>query len=129
MIPLPGILGEIAAIAGDRAATRLAMRHGGQEMKLSAHPESALAQVVGAEAAAAIVAAFGPVKVTIPMAHLRGTRGRRAAIAKLLSDPTVSAAKAARICDVHERTARRVREQMGSHNAAPLLDWGSEEPE
>lgn len=129
MIPLPGILGEIAAIAGVRAATRLALRHGGQELKLSAHPQSALASIVGTDAAVAIVEAFGPVKVTIPMAHLRGTRARRAAVAKLIAEGS-SAAKAAQACDVHERTARRVREQMRGHNSAPdLFDWGSDEPD
>lgn len=129
MIPLPGILGEIAIIAGSRAAERLALRHGGQELKLSSQAGSALAKTVGVEAAAAIVAAIGPVKVTIPMAHLRGTRARRAAVAKLLADG-MSNAKAAETCDVHERTARRVREAMRGHNSAPsLFDFGSDEPD
>ena len=111
MSRLPGLLAEIELITDTETATRLALRAGGTEMKFSAHPDSALAQIVGAAAAAIIAAKMGPQKFTIPMAHLRGARGRRIAIARML-DADVSATEAAKACDVHERTARRVREKM-----------------
>ena len=117
---LPGLLGVIEAIAGGAAATRLALKAGGTEMKFSSHPKSALARIVGAEAAKAIVAELGAVKYTIPMAHLRGQNGRRAEIARRLAADQ-SAAEVALACDVHERTVRRVRKRLKSHNSQPDL--------
>lgn len=117
MSRLPGILGQIADIAGQSAATRLALAAGGTEMKFSAHPKAALARIVGAEAARQIVAVLGPEKYTIPMAHLRGQKGRQAVAAAMLAQNASSNA-VAKACDMHERTARRIRERM--KKAAPL---------
>lgn len=115
-----GLLAEIARIAGASAATRLALAAGGTEMKFSPHPKAALARIVGAEAAKAIVAELGPEKYTIPMAHLRGQRGRQAAAARMLAD-RASANDVAKACDIHERTARRIRQRMKSSAAMPLF--------
>ncbi|MFN3582595.1 helix-turn-helix domain-containing protein [Phenylobacterium sp.] len=120
MSRLPGILGEIARVAGASAATRLACAAGGTEMKFSAHPGAALAKIVGAEAAKAIVAELGPEKYVIPMAHLRGQKGRQAAAAEMLAQGA-SANVVAKACDVHERTARRVRKRMLETRALPLF--------
>ncbi len=113
MTRLPGILGLGEELAGREAAQRLALRRGGTEIKLSRHPKGVLAQIVGEEAAAKIVDALGPEKVTVPMAHLRGQKGRRAAAAKMLASGA-SANAVAQACDIHERTARRVRERLKS---------------
>lgn len=120
MTSLPGLLGVIEGIAGVSAATRLALKAGGTEMKFSAHPKSALARIVGADAARAIVAELGAMKYTIPMAHLRGQNGRRAEIARRLAADQ-SSAEVARACDVHERTVRRVRKRLKGHNSQPDL--------
>jgi hypothetical protein len=101
----------IETIAGLSAATRLALQAGGTEMKFSPSPDGALARIVGAEAAAAIVAELGALKYVIPMAHLRGQKGRQVEVARRLAAGQ-SAAAAARACDVHERTARRVRKRL-----------------
>lgn len=123
---LPGILREIADAAGEAAALQLAREMGGQEMKFSDRPGSALARIVGDEAAVKIVKAMGRDKRTIPMAGLRGAGGRRAAAARLMAPVCdgglgKSAAEAARLTDVHERTARRARKRPAA-SAGPLLD-------
>jgi hypothetical protein len=119
-VSLPGLLGEIERIAGKSAATRLALHAGGTEMKFSANPKSALAKIVGADAAKAIAAELGGEKYTIPMAHIRGQKGRRAQAAKMLADGA-SANDAAKACDIHERTARRVREKLKHKRDLPLF--------
>lgn len=108
---LPGILGRIAEVAGEKSALRLAQAAGGTEMKFSASPKAALARIVGADAAALIFAEFGGEKYIIPMAHLRGQKGRRAQAAEMLARGA-SHNDVARACDVHERTARRVTEAL-----------------
>lgn len=117
---LPGILGEIERIAGESAATRLALAAGGTEMKFSPSPKGALAKIVGADAAKAIVRELGPEKYTIPMAHLRGQRGRRAQAAQMLKNGA-SGNEVAKACDIHERTARRVREKLKEEGEMPLF--------
>lgn len=117
---LPGILGVVAEIAGAPAAERLALARGGTEMKISGRKDGPLARLIGVEAAEALVDQLGPVKVTIPMAHLRGEGARRAAVAKMIAEGK-TAAQAALAADVHERTARRVRE-AAARGPGPLFD-------
>lgn len=105
---LPGILARIAEVAGESAALRLAQAAGGTVMTFSARPNSALARIVGAEAAKAIRAEFGPEKYTIPMAHVRGQKGRRVAATEMLARGATANA-AARACDIHVRTAERLQ--------------------
>ncbi|MDZ4370211.1 MAG: helix-turn-helix domain-containing protein [Phenylobacterium sp.] len=119
MSHLPGILALIAEIAGEQAATRLALAAGGTEMKFSARPNAALARIVGAAAAAKIVEGLGSEKYIIPMAHLRGQKGRRAQAAAMLREGK-SHNEVAKACDMHERTARRVTEKLKREAGEPL---------
>lgn len=116
---LPGLLGQIAEVAGESAATRIALHAGGTRMTFSARPGSVLVRIVGLEAARKIAEEFGREEFTIPMAHLRGQKGRQAAAAKMLADGA-NASEVARAVDVHERTARRVRERMAQASRAGL---------
>lgn len=120
MTAWPGVLARIAEAAGDEAAQKLALRLGGTEMKISGRKGGKLARLVGDEAARKIAEALGPEKITIPMAHVRGQRGRRIAAAKMLAGGA-TAAQTALACDVHERTAFRVREAVAK-GSLPLLD-------
>lgn len=120
MTRFTGFLALVEEKGGADAATRLALRAGGTEMKLSARPTSPLAKIVGAEIARAVFEELGPVKVTIPMAHLRGQRGRQAAAAQMLAEGH-SHNQVAQTVDVHERTVRRVREAM-KKSSLPLFD-------
>lgn len=119
MTTFPGVLGVIERVAGKDAATKLALRAGGTVMTFSPRPSGALAKIVGPEAAKAIVAELGAEKYTIPMAHLRGQKGRRAVAARLLAQGA-SSAQTSLACDIHERTARRIRKK--SQEKAPLFD-------
>ena len=105
---LSGMLGRIANIVGVKAALALAEARGGRELALSASPDGLLASIVGAEAAASITKEIGKGKIIVPMAHLRGQRGRRAAAARMLrSGATIS--HVAEAVDVHERTVYRLK--------------------
>lgn len=103
-----GRMAEIADAAGVAAALQLVRELGGREIKLSAKTDGKLARIVGAEAARKIVAALGNEKITVPMAHLRGQRGRREAAARML-DEGASISQVAGAVDVHERTVFRVK--------------------
>lgn len=122
MTHLTGILAEIEAATDRRTAEKLAIRFGGQRIKLPARPRetSPLAKCVGLDAATAIVDAIGHGEVQIPMAHLRGTGARRCAVARLIQEGK-SVASAAQIADVHERTAWRIKSRMADEGL-PLFD-------
>lgn len=125
MSALPGILAEIAEVAGEAAALQLARTLGGTELKVSGRPKGALAKVVGATAAAKIAAALGPTKILVPMASARGQRGRREQVAKMLAEGA-SARQAALACDVHTRTVERVSRKVRESDA-PLFDRAAED--
>lgn len=108
MAELPGILGEIEAAAGPAAALIIARERGGTELSLSDRPGSALVKLVGEESARKIVLAVGKGSYTIPMATVRGQGARRAKAAAMLAQGATET-EVARACDVHVRTARRVR--------------------
>ncbi len=120
MSRLPGILGDIEDVVGTAAALKLARERGGTEMKISGRAGGALAQIVGDEAAAKIAELLGPQKFTIPMAHVRGRAARQAAVARALAGEA-SASQAALLNDVHERTARRIREKLKKPGSLPLF--------
>jgi hypothetical protein len=117
---LPGILGEIADVAGEVAALKLAQARGGTEMKISGRAGGVLAQIVGDEAAAKIAELLGPEKYTIPMASVRGRAARQAALAKAMAEGTSSNAAALQH-DVHERTARRAKRKL-KEGPGPLFE-------
>lgn len=119
-----GVLAVIAEAAGPAAALKLARELGGTELKLSARRGGKLARIVGHAEARAIVEALGHTKITVPMANLRGARGRREAAARMLREGA-SAARAALACDVHERTAWRIKARTPA--PAPLFDEDEDE--
>lgn len=120
MSRLPGILGEIADVAGEVAAIKLAQARGGTEMKISGRPGGSLAQIVGDEAAAKIAELLGPQKYVIPMASLRGRAARQAALVKAMAEGA-SSNSAALQHDVHERTARRAKMKL-KQGPGPLFE-------
>lgn len=111
MSRLPGILADVADVAGVRVALELARRHGGQVLNVSDVKGTAFVLAVGEEAARLLVQRIGRARVVVPMAQVRGQNGRRAALAAMLAnDATVS--QAAEACDVHTRTAWRVKARV-----------------
>lgn len=128
MSGLPGILGRIAELAGESAATRLALSAGGTRMKFSKRPGSTLVRIVGLEAARVIHAEFGAGVYDIPMAHLRGQKGRRAAAMEMFAKG-VTNNEVAQAVDMHERTARRIRKAMTIALSTSLPLFPDEEDE
>lgn len=117
---LPRVLRQIEAVVGLKIALAVAERFGGTVISLSAAEGAALAEAVGTAAAEKIVHALGRGRITIPMANVRGQRGRRAAVAQLVAKG-VSARDAALACDVHERTVWRVKARPKTAPEAPGL--------
>lgn len=121
MSRLPGILGQIEELVGRDAALILARERGGTTMTFSGRQDGELARIIGAEKAQRIAGQFGGViKYRIPMAHVRGARGRRLAAARM-SAQGASAAEIARELDIHERTVFRVRERQRETPDLPLF--------
>lgn len=121
MTGLPGTLGAIARVAGEKAALRLAQELGGTSIKLSADPGGKLATIIGQEAADAIVKEWAAgYTLLIPMAHLRGAGARRAELARLIEEkrPVRDVALAG---EVHERTVKRMRAKLRSQDDLPLF--------
>lgn len=121
MSGLPGILSAIARVTNAGVALRLAQARGGTEMTFSARRESALSKLVGQESARKIVDELGASRFMIPMASARGQHGRRAAVRKMLAEGA-TLNQAALACDVHVRTARRIKNPKQKPAPAPLFD-------
>lgn len=121
MSDLPGILATIATVTDEATALKLVQALGGTSLKLSAAPDGKLATVVGVEAAEKIVKEFiqGDT-VVIPMANRRGAGARRAAVARMLIDGG-KIHTTALACDVHERTAKRMRARLKDQEDLPLF--------
>lgn len=120
MSALPGILAEISAVAGEAVALKLARERGGTEVQISDKPGSAFVELVGLPAARKIVKALHAGKMTIPMATARGARARRANAARMLAKGATET-QTALACDIHARTARRIRAKVKT-GSLPLFD-------
>jgi hypothetical protein len=112
MSRLPGLLEHVEAVAGTAAALELAKALGGVRISISARPGSTLVKHLGPEVAAALVARLGRGEMFVPMATVRGQKGRRAGAAQMLAKG-VSVSQAALACDIHERTAWRLKAAIG----------------
>ena len=110
--PLPGVLAEIAEVAGRAAALEIALVHGGEDAFHIPRPEHLardraypLIALVGHTAALAIARRCGGGPVYIP-------RARRALVAHLAQQGLTTAEIAARL-GIARRTARRYRRNRG----------------
>lgn len=112
--PLPGVLAEIAAVAGEAAALKVAMAKGGTRAYFPSRPAAGhwLVEAVGIDAAAAICAHLvsdrGGLEIPVPLGPT-GTRARTWRAIRQAIDAGATAAEAARIAGVDERTVRRHR--------------------
>ncbi len=101
---LPGVLAEIARIAGREMAIKIALSHGGNEIyiprngRLEGHPLTAL---VGQRGADALAARFGGATVYIPFA--------RRPLAAHLAGQGLSTAEIAARLGISKRIARAYR--------------------
>lgn len=124
MSRLPGIAGTIADVIGLEATVRLLRWRGGCEIAVPVRPEgSALAREIGDDAARRMVAHFGPGKLLLPMASVRGAGARRAQALEML-ERGASLAEVALACDLHTRTVSRLRAQLDA-GCQPELPFDS----
>ena len=107
---LPGVLAEMADIAGRAAACGIALAHGGDDgwnvpRRVACAPGRALAELVGGRAARAVIRRFGGESVAVPLA-------RRALVAHL-AERGLTTTEIARRLGIARRTARRYRREAG----------------
>lgn len=75
MTAFPGIAGEIELLIGAERTIDLLKRWGGCQISIPVKAQgSALAQVVGEDAAEEIIRAIGPGKITLPCGSIRGVK-------------------------------------------------------
>lgn len=118
---LPGVLALIADATDVATALKVAAAFGGTRLfvAISPRPTSALARVVGVDAATAIARYVGHGDIEIPMSAARGQGGRRRRVAQMLG-AGASVREAALGGDVCERTVRRIRARVDE--PLPLFD-------
>ena len=121
---LPGVLGEIAEVAGLPAALALAREHGGTEVYLPIRPDPNhwLVACVGPEAAEAICThyavrdadgrAIGNFRLLIPLAGTGAYAQVRRRLIQELREGNGGVPAAARKAGVHERTAWRYKAKL-----------------
>lgn len=120
MSGLPGIAGTIAEVIGLEATVRLLRWRGGCEIAVPVRPEgSALARAIGEDAARALVDHFGPGKLLLPMAAVRGAGARRVQALTMLR-AGASLSEVALACDLHTRTVSRLRAQLDAEGQPEL---------
>lgn len=107
---LPGVLREIADVAGIEAAWALVRSHGGTGVYITLAPVEGhwLVETVGAKAAARICEEFGGLRITIPQARLAQQQER---LVKAL-EAGVSTFEAVEASGLHERTVYRAKKRL-----------------
>lgn len=116
-----GLAAEIEEAIGREATLALLGRWGGCQIALPVKAEgSALAGVIGVDAAAALIRAFGHGKITLPCADARGMKRRRAqAIAMLRAGRSLQ--EVALACDLHTRTVSLYRADIEAEAGAAQM--------
>ena len=116
-----GLAAEIEEAIGREATLALLGRWGGCQIALPVKAEgSALAGVIGVDAAAALIRAFGHGKMTLPCADARGMKRRRAqAIAMLRAGRSLQ--EVALACDLHTRTVSLYRADIEAEAGAAQM--------
>lgn len=112
-LDLPGVLAEIAAVAGEAAAVAVARAKGGTRAYLPGPdrllPGHWLVATVGMEAAQAIAARLGGGDVEIPLGPYAGNRARVHAAIREAARRGESEAAIARLVGVTDRTVRNLK--------------------
>jgi hypothetical protein len=116
-----GLAAQIEEAIGREATIALLGRWGGCQIALPVKAEgSALAGVIGVDAAAALIRAFGHGKITLPCADARGMKRRRAqAIAMLRAGRSLQ--EVALACDLHTRTVSLYRADIEAEAGAAQM--------
>ncbi|PHQ63549.1 MAG: hypothetical protein COC10_05625 [Sphingobium sp.] len=131
MSDLTGILGQIAAVAGETAALKLAAEKGGTQIYVPPAPDRNhwLCQLLGETAAHAVAdlltAGVGPARVDMPLGptgSFAQARARAAAqINAMIHDTSMSERDIARATGYTIRTIRRYRAKLRDDRQMPLF--------
>lgn len=118
MTQLPGLLGEIEALCGQRAALLIQREYGGRPMVVPADPrrtpEAALCRLIGVKAAEAIAEEIGTGRFNVPIGQFSNLRKAQAAQTRqiaALDAEGASLAKIAQSVGCHQRTVERHRQR------------------
>ena len=125
MTTFPGIAGQIEEAIGIELTTLLIRRWGGLSCAIPVKARgSKLAEVVGFEAAEAIIRAIGPGKIVLPCAAMRGVRrqmAERKAGAMAALQRGRSLHQVAVEFDLHTRTVSKYRAELEAGRDAPQM--------
>lgn len=117
MTALSGLAARIEEAIGLDATVRLLRAKGGLEIYIPERVDgSALAELIGAEAADALRDAFGPGKMRLPAGTFRGEGARRARAMAMLKEGR-SLAQVAEACDLTLNTVQRYRQRLDRADA------------
>lgn len=113
---------ELKQAVGLQAAADLCDEFGGTTITVPARPKAGhpLVRALGIDAVRRLYAIFGAQRLSLPLGPNRGQAGRRAHAARLIGAGW-SVSEAARMADMHERTAWNIKRDARSAEA-PLLD-------
>jgi hypothetical protein len=114
MTTLPGLAGDIEALIGLDLTTKLLRAKGGCQINIPHRDRvdgSALAAIIGDDAALAMIDAYGAGAMWLPMASFRGAKRRKADAVRMLR-AGASLQDVALACDVASRTVSNYRAEI-----------------
>lgn len=120
---LPPSLIELIDVIGFDAASKLATTRGGGEVFIpkKIKEDCLLVQIIGVDAAKAMLDYYGYGSIKVAQGCFKGERGRKR-LGLYLLEKSYSIPETARKVDVHERTVERWKQEMLNETSAPLLD-------
>jgi hypothetical protein len=124
---LPGVLAEIASVAGEAAALAISARVGGTRVYIPAHAgdDHWLVDTVGREAADKITALLHGDRYEIPTLGVGAYRGFRMAIARRVHDLDKAGKSAPQIAREAGLTQRAVHRHRAAHRGGDKGGQGS----
>jgi hypothetical protein len=125
MTVFPGVAGEIEALIGAERTVDLLRRWGGCQISIPVKARgSSLAQVVGVEAAEAIIREIGPGKLTLPCGSIRGMRRIQAETKAAAMEALRSGASLQQVAldfGLHTRTVSNYRAELEAETDAAQM--------
>lgn len=117
---------------GDFHANRLMVKFGGEKVKLSTNPNTAVCKVIGAENIERLMDIYQSNEISIPMGVMSADEKIRMHYISLRLDHGKTIAEARRICGRSEPWAYRMEKKLKNgtvlspkpaHNQLDLMDW------
>ena len=124
---LPGVLGEIASVAGEAAAVTIAAHVGGTRVYIPAQAgdDHWLVHAIGRAAADKVCALLAGGRYDVPLASGGAYRSMRRAIAKRVHEMDKAGKSSREIARAAGLTQRGVHRHRAAHRGGPKGDQGS----